>query len=218
MSPSRSTVFLLAAWTIAMVLAALSAGILAAGVVRDTRATEPSLDVSLGAPSGWIRVPFRIWRSGRYKLFISTVNHDPERVGRRFSGEVEVLIQRPDGTTFYQERLQGDTIPHLVPSNYGDTELALVTLDRSRVRRWTMAVRVSRPDAQFTDLRSQVKLWRERSDPGMGGLVNYVMIIPAGFFAIVALLVALSLARRSIRMPLFVSCVALLATLVWSAS
>ena len=105
---------------------------------------------------------------------------------------------------FYERRFAGDAIPHEIPSNYGDAVLARVELEPAWIRRWTGAARVSRPDPQFAGLRSELKLWRERPDPGMGGLANYVMIIPARFFSVVALLVALSLARRGSRVRIIV--------------
>lgn len=209
-------VILLAAWFIAITLAALCVSVFVMGIRRDTRAGEPTIGVALGSPSDWRSMPFRVWQDGRYQLFVSTVNHDPSRVGEPFDGELEVLIRRPSGTVLYQQMFRGENMPHVIPDNYGDTQLALFDLDASATRQWSLAVRVVRPAEAFAGLQSEVKLWLERYDPGMGGLANYVMIIPAGFFAVVSLLVALSLARRRVRYPLIVSALCLLGFLVLS--
>lgn len=212
----RGTKVLTAVWVAAIALAGLSAGTFISGIRRDTRAGEPTIHTALAAASAWTTVPFRVWRPGRYTLFVSTVNHDPARVGRRFEGELEVVVRRPGGQVFYEQRFQGDAIAHAIPDNYGDAVLARMDLEPARIRRWTVAVRVTRPDPQFAGLSSAVKLWSERPDPGMGGLANYVMIVPAMVFAVVALLVALPLARRGSRGPLVVTGGGLLLFLVWS--
>lgn len=215
-APPRGTKLLTTVWVAAIALAALSGSMFISGIRRDMRAGEPTIHTTLAAPSDWTTVPFRVWRGRSYTLFVSTVNHDPSRVGRRFDGELEVVVRRPDGRVFFENRFQGGAIPHEIPDNYGDAVLARMDLEPAWIRRWTVAVRVSRPDPEFTGLRSEVKLWSERRDPGMGGLVNYVMIIPAMFFAAIALLVALPLARRGSRTPLIVTGAGLLLLLVWS--
>ena len=212
----RGTTLLTTVWVVAVALSALSAGVFVSGIRRDTRAGEPTMHTTLAAASDWTTVPFRVWRGRSYRLFVSTVNHDPARVGRRFEGELEVVVRRPDGRVFYENRFEGDAIPHEIPDNYGDLVLARMDLDPAWVRQWTVAMRVSRPDPRFAGLRSEVKLWSERADPGMGGLANYVMIVPAMVFAAVALLVALPLARRGSRAPRVVTGAGLLLLLVLS--
>jgi hypothetical protein len=56
------------------------------------------------------------------------------------------------------------------------------------------------------DVRSTVSLRRVRQEPGMGGMVNYVMIVPALGFAMLSLLPALALVNRGdSRIPLWIS-------------
>jgi hypothetical protein len=212
----HANVLLVVAWAVSMALAVVCAGVFAAGVARDNRAGEPTLEMSFSMPGDWSRVPFRVRRAGTYRLFVSTVNHDPQRVGAPFSGQLEVMISRPDGTPFYSGRFEGAAIRHTVPDNYGDAELARVDLDASLAGTWILAVRVAEPSPAFAGLRSQVKLWREREDPGMGGLINYVMIVPATLFAMLGLLLALPLARRGIYWPILASGAALVVGLIWS--
>jgi hypothetical protein len=56
----------------------------------------------------------------------------------------------------------------LMPYNYGDTRLANIPIETARIRPWTVAVRVTRADPQFAGVSSEVKLWRDREDLGMG--------------------------------------------------
>lgn len=74
-------------------------------------------------------------------------------------------------------------------------------------RSWELKARVLQPDARFRTARSEIRLWKDRYDPGMGGLVNYVMIIPAAVLLLLALGLAALLARRGRPRPLVVTLV-----------
>jgi hypothetical protein len=161
--------------------------------------------LSLGETSDWRTASFRVWSAGRYTLFLSTVNFDRTRVGSRFRGEVEVLVRGPTGAMFFEQRFSAVTIDHTMPYNYGDAKFAEMRLAPARIRRWTVAVRVTRADPQFAGVRSELKLWRDRVDPGMGGLIAYVLIIPAIMLLSFAMLLSFVLARRGRTAPVVVS-------------
>ena len=189
-------------WLVVLALGAWSATVVVLGVRRDARAGEATIPISLGNMTDWHTVSLRVWSSGRYRLFVSTVNFDERFVGLAFQGEMQVMVRRPDGTSAFDQRFSSATMNHVMPHNYGDTTLADMTLEPARIRPWTVAVRVTRADTQFRGVRSEVKLWRERMDPGMGGLFTYVLIIPAVMFLLLAVWLSFVLARRGWRMPL----------------
>lgn len=87
--------------------------------------------------------------------------------------------------------------------------------------RWRLAARVRDPDPRFaesTSLRSRVLLRPRRPDPGMGGLINYAMIVPATLLFLLSLGLALAIARRSgRRAPTWISGLLLLALLSFFA-
>jgi hypothetical protein len=182
-----------------------SATVVVLGVRRDTRAGEATIPLSLGEMSDWRTASFRVWNDGRYMLFVSTVNFDRQRVGSKFRGEVHVVVRRPNGRTFFDQRFGPGTMDHAMPYNYGDTKLANMPIESARIRPWTLAVRVTQADPQFAGVRSEVKLWRERVDAGLGGVLPYVLIFPAIIFLLLAVFFSFVLARRGRTAPLVVS-------------
>ncbi len=78
-------------------------------------------------------------------------------------------------------------------------------LDSSLRSRWTLKARVLDADPKFSTAFTDIKLWKVRPDPGMGGLINYVMIIPAGIFMLVAFVASLVLAKQGARSALMVT-------------
>lgn len=72
-------------------------------------------------------------------------------------------------------------------------------------RQWTLKARVLKPDSRFKSVYTEVKFWKNRYDPGMGGLINYAMIIPAGIFLALAFFASLSLAAKGSRAPEFIT-------------
>ncbi len=193
------------AWAVSFGLALLCSLIFVQGLLRDTRAGEPVIPLDLSKQSDWQSMPFRVWRDGTYMLFVSSVNHDPRFIGAPFAGDLEVAILDPDGRTFFARRFAGSEMNHTVPSNYGDSRLAMLELSDWPIHRWTLKARVLSADPRFETTRSQLKFWRQRYDPGMGGLINYAMIFPAGIFLLIAFFSALSLASSGRRWPLFVT-------------
>jgi hypothetical protein len=139
---------------------------------------------------------------------ISSVNHDPQHVGIPLRGEFEVRVVKPDGNPI-RRQVFGPTTGHRVPDNYGDVTLAVFDLDDWPLRSWHFEVKVINPDPNFRTTRTEVKLRKQRYDPGMGGLMNYVMMIPAALFLALAFLASLPLAKGGSRAPLIMTVLAL---------
>jgi hypothetical protein len=199
---------LLIGWALVFVLGVAMATPVALGLRRDTRAGEVTVPLSLSEVSTPQTRSFRVWNAASLSLFISSVNFDQSRVGSKFRGELQVAIRHPDGTTFFDRTFNPDTIDHRVPYNYGDTKLALLPIAAARIRPWTLSVQVTRADPQFAGVRSELKFWRERADPGMGGMVIYVLIFPAFILLLLAVVLAFVLRRRGRTVPLAMSAVA----------
>jgi hypothetical protein len=106
----------------------------------------------------------------------------------------------------------------VLPSNYGDSKLGTLEIDDWPFQKWVLKARVLKPDSRFTTAYTELKLWKNRYDPGMGGLVNYVMIIPAGVCLMLAFITSLALAAHGSKLPLFATlvCVAPFLT-IWIA-
>ena len=211
--------FIWTTWVVSLAVALVSMTIFVQGILRDSRAGEPVLRMDLAAATDWIVVPFRAWRPGTYRLFISSVNHDPKFVGAPFAGEFEVAIIAPDGSVFFRRVYPAASTGHVLPDNYGDSQLGVFRIDGRPLQKWSLRARVLKPDSRFVTARTEVKLWRNRVDPGMGGLINYVMIIPAGIFLVLAFTTSLALAAKGSKWPLWVtvfSGMVFLVALPWS--
>lgn len=197
--------WLFVGWALVFALGVTTAVPVVLGLRRDSRAGEVTVPLSLGEVSAPQTRSFRVWSAGSYNLFISSVNFDQSRVGAKFRGELEVAIRHPDGATFVERRFNPDTIDHRMPYNYGDAKLAVVPIAAARIRPWTLSVQVIRADPQFAGVRSELKFWRERADPGMGGMITYVLIFPAIVFLLLAVVLAIVLLRRGRTVPLAIS-------------
>lgn len=201
MTPRRKVV-LLSIWGVLFTLGALCAGVFVQGVLRDHRVGEPVLDINLGAQSQWLITPFRVFGDGDYRLILSSVNHNPGLVGRPFDGRLEVQVRDPDGRLVLDRLYNSAELNYRVPSNYGDRVLNLLSLAGWPLRSWELRAKIADGDDDFQTVRSELKLWKERYDPGMGGMINYVMIFPAVLFLSFAFLVALPLFKSGTRFPL----------------
>lgn len=206
-----------AVW-LAFVLSGLAcAAIFMQGVLRDTRAGEPEVGVSLARDHGWLGDDFRVWRPGSYRLHLSSVNHDPP-FGTEFGGAVEVQIVGPEGQGF-RRSYRAEELRHVRPQNMHWTALDSLALPGNPLQRWRLEARVTEPDTAFGHVTSTVSLRRIRQDPGMGGLINYVMPIPAVLFLAASVLPAAGLRRRGgSRLPLQLSAALLLLVAVLLAS
>jgi hypothetical protein len=197
--------FLWTAWLFSIVLTLIFMVIFVQGIVRDRRIGEPALRIDLSSASDWISAPFRVWGPGTYTLFISSVNHDPQFVGALLAGDLEVSIADPDGVRVFHQVYAAGSTGHLLPSNYGDSKLGSLKLNDWPLRSWVLGARVLKPDPRFAAAQTQIKFWKDRYDPGMGGLMNYVMIIPAVVFLVLSFLISLALAAKGFRTPKFVT-------------
>jgi hypothetical protein len=194
-----------ALWLLFTLLAIASGAAYVRGILRDLRAGEPRIGLSLAAGSVWHTDHFRVWRPRRYELLLSSVNHVPP-FGIAYQGSLEVRVVDPSERTVLDERYEAGATDHERPRNMTWTTLATVDLRATGWRRWTLTARVPEGDARFVDVRSTVSLRRVRQEPGMGGMVNYVMIVPALGFAMLSLLPALALVNRGdSRIPLWIS-------------
>lgn len=192
-------------WALSMALALASMAVFVQGILRDHRTGEPVLEVDLSSQGDWRTVPFRVWGSGTYRLFISSVNHNPQLAGARLEGDFEISVVDPEGKIFFHRAYAAGAANHVLTNDYSDSQLEKLALADWPLRAWILKARVLRPDSRFKTAHTQVKLWKERYDPGMGGLMNYVMIIPAGFFLLLSFLASLGLAANSSRAPLIVT-------------
>lgn len=192
-------------WAISMVLGIACAAVFGHTVMRDHRVGEPDLAVDLSEVDSWVSTRFRVWGETRFRLFISSVNHAPRRVGRELDATIEVAVLRPDGSEEFRRIYEPGTLEHAVPDNYGDTQLAKLTLEGWGVRRWHLRARVTEPDPDFEGVFTEVKLWVDRPVAGMGGLIFYVFIFPAALFVLLGFIFAAVLFTRGVRWPLFIS-------------
>ena len=198
------------AWSSTLGLSLLCSVIVLQGLLRDRRIGEPVLALDVSERSDWRATRFRLWGEGTYRLFIATVNWDPTHVGVPLAATLEVAILTPNGSAAFQQKYTPAATGLILPINYSDAQLAQLPLSDWPLRRWTLQARVLTPDPRFKTATTSIKLYKQRYDPGMGGMMNYVMIFPAGVFLIVAFLIALSLAKRGPRAPLVI-------TLLWGA-
>lgn len=140
----------------------------------------------------------------------------------RFAGELEVRVLRPDGRPRLERRYTSQAFeagPEGGPPTgaMSWTRLESLRIDGWPVRSWTLEARVVRGDpalAAARDMSSRLLLRRDRPDRGMGGLLTYVMAIPAGAFLLLSLGLALANARRAGSLaPVWISGALLLALL-----
>jgi hypothetical protein len=202
------------AWAATFALAALCFAILIQGVIRDLRVGEPVIALDLRVPSDWRSQPFRVLGQGTYTLHLSSVNHDPKPVGRPLESALDVVVLDPDGRPVLQKSYPAGATGHRVPNNYGDVALETLTLDGWPLRSWQLRVRVASADPNFVTGQTHIALRKQRYDPGMGGLMNYAMIVPGVIFLVIAFVLTVPLARAGVRLPLIVTATAALAMLV----
>jgi hypothetical protein len=214
----RKTTWIWIAWLTTFALALFCVSIMVKGVLRDRRVGEPVLSLDLARASNWRSTRFRVWGSGVYTLFISSVNWDSTFTGEPLGAELEVAVLTPSGKPVFQRVYAARSTGHVLPINYGDSQLADVSLRDWPVRRYTLAARVLAPDEHFKTAQSALKLYKQRYDPGMGGMMNYVMIFPAAVFMFLAIVAAVSLARAGKRVPIVITTVAGAVLLVFIAT
>jgi hypothetical protein len=193
---------LLTVWGLFFFLALGCLAVFAQGLMRDFYTGEPVAKINPQVRTDWITVPFRVWGEGSYDLRIRSVNHDPVPIGRLFEGKMQIRIKDPDGKLVSEKSYEAGMTNHRVPNNYGDSQLALISLSDWPLRSWRLEVRVTDGDPNFTTTQTEIRLRKQRYDPGMGGLMNYVMIVPGAIFLLLAFFLSFPLLQSGSRWPL----------------
>lgn len=189
-------------WSVSFPLALACFAILAQGLMRDVYTGDPVVAFDPTKRSNWLSVPFRVWGKGAHALHISSVNHDPAVVGRRFEGELQVRVTDPARRPVLEKSYAPGAAGYRLPDNYGDAVFERLTLDGWPLHPWHLEMRVTKADPQFVTGRTELRLRKQRYEPGMGGLINYAMIVPGGILLLIALVLSLPLARAGTRWPL----------------
>ena len=194
-------------WGLTFGLGMLAAWVAVSGIRRDTRAGEPVIALPLDQATDWREAHFRVLQDGHWRLRLSAVAFDSSRVDLPLEAAFQVQVRAPGGRVVLDRAWSPGETGILLPWNYGDALLDSLTLDGGSLRRWTLAVRVTSPDPRFAGVTTELKLWQDRYDPGMGGLVSYVLILPAGLLLLVSALAATPLLRAPVarRAPLLLS-------------
>jgi hypothetical protein len=180
-------------WLLALLAGLFCAGVFFQGVVRDQRIGDPDVSLDLSKPSSGAR-EFRSWRGGWYDLAVSSVNHTPP-FGTAFQGNVEIALVDGSGREMVKRALDS-SVSHPRPSNMSWTQLDSVNLERDLLDPMTLSARVIAADARFAGVMTRVHLRRRQYDPGMGGMVNYIMLAPGILSLVVALGIGANIAGR----------------------
>lgn len=192
-------------WALAFGLSLACFVALLAGIARDARWGEPTIPLDFSEVSGWQSESFRVWGEETYNLRLSSVNHDPEYAGRFLAADFRIRILGADDQSVLDRLYRGETLDHSVPQGYSDLLLARLDVRGKPWRPGKIQVRVSEPDPAFKTTRSELKLWKERPNVGMGGLINYALMVPGGVLWVVSLVLAALLAGRHSRWPLLLT-------------
>lgn len=214
---SKKNILLWVSWALAFTLAVACFAVLLQGVARDMRWGEPAIPVDFSKASGWQSERFRVWGEDTYTLFVSSVNHDPEYVGRFLTADFRIRILGADGQPVLDQLYRGEAFDHRVPEGYADLRLARIEIKGKPWRPGTLQVSVREPDPAFRTTRSELKLWKDRAEPGMGGLINYAMMVPGAVMLILALVLSCALASRGRKWPLIATVALILALILGSA-
>lgn len=198
-------------WALAFGLSLACFVALLSGVARDARWGEPTIPLDFSEVSGWQSESFRVWGEETYNLRLSSVNHDPEYTGRFLAADFRIRILGADDQPVLDRLYRGETLDHSVPQGYSDLLLARLDIRGKPWRPGKIQVRVSEPDPAFKTTRSELKLWKERPNVGMGGLINYAMMVPGGIMLALSLLFASMLASRGRKWPLIATALLILA-------
>ena len=171
MRPVLSTV-----WLLALLVGIFCTGLFLQGVIRDERIGDPDVSLDLSRHSLGSR-EFRPWRGEWYDLAVSSVNHAPP-FGVPFRGNVEIRLVDGSGRELLARTLDSAKA-HTRPSNMSWTQIDSIRVARNLFRRMTLSARVVEPDSRFASVVTRVHLRTRQYDPGMGGMINYIMLAPA---------------------------------------
>ncbi len=206
----RSTFSLMSLWSLLTLAGLLCFSVYVRGLIRDFHYGDPEIAVDLHVPSGWISESFRVWGEGTYSLSLSTVIQHRRDAGRTFSGSFEVRILDPDNGEFFRRIFSSPSLSHTTKDNHVWTTLEQFQLNDMPLHSWELQTRILQPDEQFKGTSSSIFLRKQQYDPGMGGILNYLMIVPAFLFSLASLVPAQKLQRlHAIRWPMYLSIVLL---------
>lgn len=181
-------------WLATLGLGLFCLTLLLKGVIRDNRIGQPDVSVNLASAASSAVNDFRIWRAGEYDVLLSSVNHSPP-FDIPFGGKLDVTVSGPDGNVLVHRMLDSSSA-HMRPNNMSWTLLDSVRLERRLAQKSRLTARVIQSDSQFSGVTTRVHLRLRQYDPGMGGLANYVMILPGILFVAISLGVALSISQH----------------------
>jgi|GEM_PF-2621622 len=206
-------------WGLLQLVGLVCAGIFVSGVVRNAGTKDIVVPLDLSQAAGPRQVAFRLWHSGRYTLYLTTVNHDPTFVGEPFAGSMRVRLTDANHATVVDRTFGEETI-HRIPANMEWTTLQVLEIDRTSVRPWLLEASVLRPDSRFAGMFSRVLLKKYEADEGWSALVALAMSVPAAVLSFFALVLAVAVqVRGGPAVPTVVSLSCLLLLLAgWIAS
>lgn len=223
----RRRALLWTGWTACFALGGLCLVVFLLGHVRDTHPEQAEIVLDLGRADGPRTTAFRPWGSGTYVVHLTTLDtrsvpgrFTPRDSAPRYAGSLDVRLRDPSGTVRLEESYSAEELDHARPDNVEWTRLAELDLEGGPLSAWELEARVVTGDERFAaadGLRSEVLIRKDRPDPGMGGLINYVLLFPGLLFAGLAFVLALVLAREGAsRIPVVLSGLLLLpVAIIW---
>lgn len=223
----RRRALLWAGWASCFGLGGLCLVVFLLGHLRDSHFEQAEILIDLGHPSAPQGTGFRVWEGGTWVLHLTTVNtrsmpgtFTPRDSMPRFGGSLEVRVRDPSGALRFERRYPPEELDHARPVNMEWTRLAELELGGGPLRAWELETRVVAGDERLgaaEGLRSEVLIRKDRPDPGMGGLINYVLLFPGLLFAGLAFVLALALARDGVsRIPVALTALLLVpVAIIW---
>lgn len=206
MTSSRRRALLWAGWASSFVLGGFCLFAFFLGYLRDSHFEQAEILLDLGRASGTRSTDFRLWGAGTWVVHLTTLDtrsrpggFTPHDSAPRFAGAIEVRVHDPSGAVRLEESYSAEDLDHALPYNVEWTRLAELELEGGPLHAWSLEARVVAGDERFAaaeGLRSEVLIRKGRPDPGMGGLINYVLLFPGLVFTGLAFVLGLFLARE----------------------
>lgn len=200
---SRGRGLMFGLWLICLLGGVSCGGVFVAGLLRDTHFGQVELGLDLGADGPWRGVDFRVWSGGPHVLWLTTWRDEPPEPTRdsaaSFAGRIDVRVLDPDRRPRLEQAYESRRLGHGTGGGMAWTRLGEIRLEGPPFRPWRLEARVAEGDLALEadpEQRSHLLLRKDRPDVGMGGLINYVMVIPAVFLLLLSLGFALGLLRR----------------------
>jgi hypothetical protein len=203
---------LFALWLISFVIGTTALALFATGLVRDGSFGDAQLPIDLSQRGDWRSVQFRPYVPGRYLLYLTSVDREDRAEEVSYGGRIYVRIENSRRQVQLSERYEPPALSHHLRGGVQWTRVASIHINDFSFDPWTLSARVAAPEAAFARARSSMVLVRDRYNPGLAGLVNYVASAPALAFLLLSLVMAAGLPPRGgTWVPAVLSTVALLA-------